>query len=158
MRVCPRNIHNSKAEGRTKGPKGMWAMESSVSTPPDRDSTTRSVPSPPAPALCEIWLFEWAWGELCSELSVTATGELGAVVCWSCSAAKILSWMDRRLRPRCVSVLPRVADSKAATAQQHARESYSQPGGVCSSPGTPARLSLSQGAVAAVALGALDRA
>lgn len=67
MRACPRNIQQSG--GQAEGPKGMWAMERSVSTPPDRHSTTRTVPSPPAPERCEIWLFEWAWGELCVELS-----------------------------------------------------------------------------------------
>lgn len=66
----------------------MWAMGCSVSTPPDRHSTTRAGPSPPAPAVDEIWLLGRTWGELCVELSGTATGELGAVVCWSCSAAK----------------------------------------------------------------------
>jgi hypothetical protein len=85
---CVLEIYSEQSGGKTEGPKGMWAMERSVSTPPDRHSTTRAVPSPPAPERSEIWLFEWAWGELCVELSVTATGELGAVVCWSCSAEK----------------------------------------------------------------------
>jgi hypothetical protein len=109
----------------------------------------------PPQLFCEIWLFEWAWGELCAELSVAADychGDRRARSCrlselYSC---KILSWTYRRLWPRCVSVLPLIAGRGGVKttrslrclwclrSQQHPREPYSQAHGVCFFPHTPA--------------------
>jgi len=153
MRVCPRNIQRADRQKGRKG-CGQW----SVVSPRLRTdiSTTRAVPSPPAPERSEIWLFEWAWGELCVELSVTATGELGAVVCWSCCSAE----KDcLRCTSGCCHAAYRYCQRLPAAER---RLPNSSARGVFTRRRRlvlpQARLLLSQGAVAAVPLGALDLA
>lgn len=146
---CVLEIYNSRADEQTEGPKGMWAVESSVSTPPDKrlHDTLAAISTRPSSVR---FGFLSGHGERCAPSCLSrrqASSELpfaGALM-YSCQK---LSWVNQRLSPRCMSALPLIAGDKTTTSQQHPREPYSQAdGALLSAPGTSV---LSQGAVAAL--------
>jgi hypothetical protein len=97
--------------------KGGRRRVSTLSSPRHLSSTLH-----PPPALCEIWLSEWAWGELRAERwSCPVAGELGAVVCWSCGLAKYcLRWTAPALAT-CRYCLDRLAARRTTPQQQRPR-------------------------------------